>query len=342
MAVKEFYNGQFIITKDTAWNFTLGNRNAGKSFFFKMYCIKRFLEHKELFCLLHRKVDDVKLTSPGFFFDVLDIKYKDKSMVFKPATNGFGRFYLDGELCGYSLCIKNYVSYKKMAELQAVCTILFDEFLSEDGDYLKNEVDMVRNIYSTIARGGGEHIRSNVRMFFISNTVSMINPYFDSFEEIGNTFKRNPATKKLKGSEFTLEIYANMDAMEAIANTGFGKSIAGTKYGLYAMNNSFYCDNNKFVEVVKGVKDYIFTFVIGGKEYALYDSLSKGLAYISTQVDPTRTKYVFDNEDHDINYLMFSRHENTLKGLKKLYEKGAVRFESLDCKVAFLTLVNIN
>lgn len=337
--IKEFYNGQFVMTKNKPWNFLLGNRNAGKSFFFKMYVLKRFLQNKELFCLLHRKVDDVKLTSPGFFYDVINLKYPDKVMVFKPSTNGFGRFYLDGVLCGYSLCIKNYVSYKKMAELQAVCTIIFDEFLSEEGEYLKNEVDAVRNIYSTIARGGGEHIRENVRMFFISNTVSVINPYFDAFPDIKRRMRYN--TKKLIGEDYVLELYLNTDAMEAIQNTSYGKSLEGTSYGAYIMNNNFYCDNNKFIEIIEGEKEYLFTFCLGGKDFAIYDSFKKGVAYISTKIDPTRTKYVFDNEDHDINYLMFSRHENTLKGLRKLYEKGAVRFESLDCKIAFLALVNI-
>ena len=342
---KEFYNGQFVMTKNKPWNFLLGNRNAGKSFFFKMLCLKRFYAGKEqkndknLFCLLHRKVDDVKLTSPGFFYDVIDIKYPDKVMIFKPSTNGFGRFYIDGELCGYSLCIKNYVSYKKMAELQRVTTIIFDEFLSEDGDYLKNEVDAVRNIYSTIARGGGKHIREDVQMFFISNTVSTINPYFEAFPDIKKRMRYN--TKKLIGDEYVLELYLNEDAMQAIANTDFGKSLENTEYGAYIMNNAFYKDNNKFIEKVSGVKDYVFTFVLGGKDFAVYECYSKGYMYISTQVDPTRQKFVFDNEDHNINYLMFSRHEDMLKGMKRLYEKSAVRFETLDCKIAFLALVNI-
>ena len=98
----EFYNGQFVMNKNKPWNFLMGNRNGGKSFFFKMLCIKTFLKGMEeknprcLFALFHRKVDDVKLTSPGFFDDVMELKYPEKTIVFKPSTNGFGRFYLDG------------------------------------------------------------------------------------------------------------------------------------------------------------------------------------------------------------------------------------------------------
>ena len=140
----KFYDGSYILSKNKVWNFTLGNRNAGKSFFYKQLLIKRYLKGIEegkkdcLFAIFHRKVEDVKLTSPGFFDDVMDIKFTDKVMTFKASSNGFGRFYLDGKICGYSLCIKNYVTYKKMAELQTVSNILFDEFLSEKGDYLQD------------------------------------------------------------------------------------------------------------------------------------------------------------------------------------------------------------
>lgn len=342
---KEFYNGQFVLTKHKTWNFLLGNRNAGKSFLFKNLCIKRFLQGKidknprNCFCLFHRKVDDVKLTSPGFFDDVLMLKYPDKVMTFKPSTNGFGRFYLDGELCGYSLCIKNYVSYKKMAELQRITTIIFDEFLSEDDDYLKNEVDAVRNIYSTIARGGGEHIRTDVQMFFISNTVSVVNPYFEAFPDIKKRMRYN--TRKLVGETYVLEMYMNEDAMNAIKSTEFGRSLEGTSYGAYIMNNDFYCDNNKFIEHVKGEKDYVLTYTLGGKDFAVYSSVIKGVLYISRKIDPCEQKFVFDNDDHDVNYLMFTRKENTIKGFKRLYEKGAVRFEDLDCKISFLALISV-
>jgi len=341
----EFYNGQFVMNKNKPWNFLMGNRNGGKSFFFKMLCIKTFLKGMEeknprcLFALFHRKVDDVKLTSPGFFDDVMELKYPEKTIVFKPSTNGFGRFYLDGVLCGYSLCIKNYVSYKKMAELQHIKYIIFDEFLSENGDYNKNEVDSVRNIYSTIARGGGEHIRKDVRMFFISNAVSTINPYFEAFPDIKKRLKFD--TKKLVGDDYVLERYYNADAVAAIRSTEYGKGLEGTKYGAYIMNNEFYCDNNKFIEHVKGVKNYMFTITVAGKDFALYECYSKGIVYVSTQIDETYQKYVFDNEDHDVNYLMFSKKESTVKALRKLYERSAVRFETLDCKMAFLALISV-
>ena len=343
--MSKFYDGSFILSKNKVWNFLLGNRNAGKSFYWKTYAIKKFLKGKEegrkdcKFALFHRKVEDVKLTSPGFFDDVMDIKFEGKTMTFKASSNGFGRFYLDGELCGYSLAIKNYVTYKKMAELQSVETIIMDEFLSERGDYLPGEVDMVRNIYSTIARGGGKFIRDNVRMYFISNTVSMVNPYFKEFPEIKESFKFN--TKRIVRDNFVLELAMNEDATKALSESKFGRSIEGTAYAQYALNNDFYLDNYKFVEKVGGMKDYVVTIIMNGNKFAIYQSLAKGFVYISPQVDNTHPQICIDNEDHDVNYLMIQQNETFWKNLARLYRKGCVRFQDLDCKIAFLALTSI-
>lgn len=343
--MNKFYDGSYIISKNKVWNFTLGNRNAGKSFYYKKLLLDRYFKGIEqgkkdcLFAIFHRKVEDVKLTSPGFFDDILDLKFSGKVMTFKASSNGFGRFYIDGVLCGYSLCIKNYVTYKKMSELQTVSNILFDEFLSEKSDYVSGEVDMVRNIYSTIARGGGQFIRDNVQMFFVSNTVSMVNPYFTAFPQIKESFKYN--TRRICRDDFVLELYMNDNATEALMSSKFGKSIEGTDYAAYALNNDFYNDNYTFVEKIGGVKDYIITYILNNEKFAVYESRSKGYIYISKSIDDTHKEICFDNEDHNINYLMIQKNEQFIKNLYRFYQRALVRFEDLDCKISFLSIINI-
>lgn len=341
-----FYDPSFILAHKRAWNFLLGTRVGGKSFGIKLNALTTFIDGKKdgrkdcLFALLNRKVDDVKLTSAGFFDDVLDIYFSNQdTMEFKMATNGFGRYYFNGELCGYSMCIKHYVRYKKMAELQTIENIIMDEFLSEDGDYLKGEVDMVRNIYTTIARGGGKFVRKNVYMYFISNTVSMHNPYFEQFPEIKRDFKFN--TKRLVREKFVLEIFHNENASKAIRESDFGKSIEGTEYASYIMDNKFYLDNTEFVEIVPGEKRYVMNVIMGGKYFAIYHSEKKSVFYVSEKVDKSRETICFDNADHDINYIMVAQNESMIKHFKKLYQYNCFRFENLSCKIMFLTMIKM-
>lgn len=53
--------------------------------------------------------------------------------------------------------------------------ILFEEFVSEDGMYIRNEWQRFNSVISTITRNRG------AKVFLIGNTVSRFNPYFENF-----------------------------------------------------------------------------------------------------------------------------------------------------------------
>ena len=53
--------------------------------------------------------------------------------------------------------------------------ILFEEFVSEDGVYIRNEWQRFNSVISTITRNRG------CKVFLIGNTVSRFNPYFENF-----------------------------------------------------------------------------------------------------------------------------------------------------------------
>lgn len=53
--------------------------------------------------------------------------------------------------------------------------IVFEEFVSEDGIYIRNEWNRFNSVISTITRNRG------AKVFLIGNTVSRFNPYFENF-----------------------------------------------------------------------------------------------------------------------------------------------------------------
>ncbi len=53
--------------------------------------------------------------------------------------------------------------------------IIFEEFVSEDGVYIRNEWQRFNSVISTITRNRG------AKVFLIGNTVSRFNPYFENF-----------------------------------------------------------------------------------------------------------------------------------------------------------------
>lgn len=344
MENNKFYKPERIADNPRPFNFTMGNRNAGKSFGWKKFVIENFLKNKDKtkyckFMFMYRDVGDVKLVSPYIFDDVLNIYFPDLNITFKKIADGYGEYKINGELAGFAIAIKKYITFKRMPILQEVEWGLMDEFLVEDGKYIQNEFDIVRNLYQTCARGNGETIRSNCHFVFISNTVSMVNPYFSAFPEIKASFKFN--TRKIIRDSFLLEMVLNEKTMEDIKNSEFGKAIEGTKYGLYALNNDFYNDNTKFIEKVKGKKTYVYTYVMAGQSFGVYRCDAQGLFYISRSVDKNAPIFVFDNDDHDVNFIFLQQRETYIKVLDNMYRRDCVRFEDLDCKMSFLTLTGL-
>lgn len=345
--MNKFYDPSSILHHKRAWNFLLGNRGAGKSFGFKKYLLDTFIKNKDTrkdckFLILFRKVDDVKLSASGFFSDILASKYFEPTdtMEYKAIVNGIGRFYFNGELCGYAASVKLYQRIKSMPEMYGIIeNVVYDEFLSEEGDYLTNEVNMIRNIYTTIARGGEGGMRNNVYMFFISNTVSMINPFFKEFPEIKSSMKFN--TKRLVRETFQLEICYNQNIVDTILSTNFGKSLDGTAYGQYVLDNTFFNDNNKFIEKIQGQKNYIVTMRICNFRFAVYEQRQTGIYYISEKVDPSFQEICLDNQSFDVNFIMVDKNEEFIKFMKKMYQRDCVRFENLDCKISFLTMTKL-
>lgn len=354
MKANKFYDGSFILSKleGHSFFFSLGNRGAGKSFFYKTFLIKQHLKAKEegrwdnKFAIMFREVNTISLCANGFFDDVMRIKFPGHTMKFKyHRAEGYGEYFLDDneESCGFALNLKHFQKYKLMtARLQPISWILQDEFLSENNQYLSNEIDAVMSIFQTVNRGGGDgNATRDLKWFFVANTVSIHNPYFnaDIFSDIKKCMKQN--TKKIVRDSYVFELIYKEQVREELMATSFGQLIANTEYGTYALENSWYNDNYKFVEKLDGQKDYVITLLIAKQKFAVYECRDKGLIYISKKVDNTHTICCLDNDDHDVNYIMIQKNENFLKNIVRLYKLGAVRFEDLDCKIAFLTITQI-
>ena len=133
----------------------------------KKLAIKRFLKTGKQFIYLRRyktEFDDFK----NFFNDIMD-EFPDTTFEVKGK-----KIYIDGELAGYGIPLSTALT-KKSVSYERVELIGFDEFVIDSKviHYLSNEVDAFLEFYETVAR-----TRDNVRVLFLSNAVSVVNPYF--------------------------------------------------------------------------------------------------------------------------------------------------------------------
>lgn len=328
----KFYDGNKLLSYNKTFNFSLGNRSTGKSFFWKCFCINKWLKCRRKFIYIRRydnELDYVKNWFDDVAFKFPDLEFKvDKDM-----------FYINDEVCGYAVALS--IAYKlKGVSFVDVDLLFYDEFLSETSRYLKREVDMAMGFYQTVSRGDGKVIRPEVKFIFVANSVSVNNPYFN---DLGIVIKSNSCYTK--GNGYVVEIYQNDEIKNEIEDSDFGKLIKGTKYGNYALNNAFYLDDNTYIEPMKSGYKYYMTLRYYGKDYAVYLNDNEGLFHINQKVDNSYPfKYCFTTSDHAINYILIEKKKKTpkLNLLRFGYENGCVRFDSPKSKAMFYDVMNYN
>lgn len=337
----EFYSGYKILSYGTAWIFLIGNRNGGKSFFWKEYAVKRFIKAGEQFIYIRRYKNDLKRTAKNFFNDIA-FKFKGHKLQYRN-----GEYWIDGKLAGLTMALTE-VEKNKSNSLPEVKLLIFDEFLNSQGKYIggrsgQEEVEACLNVYQTIARGNGEFIMDDVKMVFISNAMSIINPYFLYF---GIDRRIQPNTKFLRQENgkkgWALELYVNPDARDAVKESKFGDLIEGTEYGAMALDNEFFLDKKEFIEEPpKGVR-YQCTMIYAGKKFGLWADRLTNMFYCTEKVDPScKIVYSLDTDSHTSKSVLTNRSSAFFKAMDASYKNGQMRFSNQLAKNAVLIYLKL-
>lgn len=314
-----YWSPHDILSHNCLYNFSIGNRGAGKTFGSKAFVIKKFIETGAQFIYLRR----YKTEFDGFqnFFADVSHKFPDHEFEVKGKL-----LYIDGKIAGYGIALSTALT-KKSISYHLVETIIFDEFIIDKGHirYLSNEVTSFLEFYETVAR-----MRDNVRVLFLANAVSVVNPYF-------LFWNMKPKSKKrfTKFKHMIVEYIQNKEFIEAKYKTRFGQIIKGTTYGDYAIENQFLTDNLNFVEKKTGNARHEFSVVYNGHTYGFWSDYKIGLVYVSEDTDPyNKQVYTLSDIEHGPNLMLIKNVSKSflLKGAIQAYEGGFMRFEDLQIK----------
>lgn len=332
----KYYTATRALSYGTPFIYSLGNRSIGKTFDWTCRCINNWKRKRKKFIYMRRYDEDLKRVAPSFF-DNVQFKYPSDQFEVHGTGKSGTIFKINGEQAGISISLSTALKYKSVG-FADYDIILFDEFLPEDGRYLPNEVSTALNFYQSVARGYGEVIRKDVKFVFLANNVTMFNPYFIDLHILEQC---HPGTHYTCDPDraWVVEIINNEAVAEEIASTPFGKMIAKTKYGDYALKSAFYLDSNVFIEKPTGDNKYYCTLVSKGKKYGVYEYTKEGLFYISEKYDPKHPAvFSLTTDDHKPNYIMLYRNaQNGLFSLLKFaYDNACVRFQNGLCKAMFL------
>lgn len=325
-----YYNRNDLLSYNSLFNFVVGERGTGKTYQFKDWAISDFLKTGKQFVYVRRYKTEFKDIT-NFFDDIIN-KYPEHK--FRIDNR---KFYIDGKIAGFYIALSTAVTKKSVA-YPNVNKIGFDEFILEKSSihYLPNEVNAFLGLYETIARD-----RENVRVMFMANSVTLINPYFLFFDLQVDKSKR---FWTFKNNDLIVELTDLQEFKAHKKETRFAKLIDGTDFSKYSIEGEFVNDNYEFIEKKSPNSYYMFTLIYKGDEIGVWCDGKEGLIYITNKVDSTYPlRYAITTNDHKPNMIVLSNKysRDKIKLLTKMYDYGCLRYETLKLKASMFEIFKL-
>ena len=319
-----FYNYDRIRSYNAIWNFIISNRGGGKTYGFKMIAIKNFLKNKKKFIYVRRY--KTELVDRNLFFD--DVKHNFPELEFKIQGH---TAYINGEVCGYFIALSTS-QQKKSISYPDVDLIGFDEFIVDKSAlrYLTNEVEIALDLYETVNRQRTG--KDKVKMFFMGNNISLVNPYFLFFDCIPKSTERFTVAKN---GQIVIELFTDEDFIREKKQSEFGELTKGTKYAEYSIENKSLRDNDEFILPRKPDDcKFIFSIYYMNQEVGFWLSKKDGIIYVDNKIVNTRFRFTLTKNDHKINYVMYNSLSTfpSFKEVVKYYQYGMLWFKNQQVK----------
>lgn len=333
-----WYSLDNIRSYNALFNFIILLRGVGKTYAFKKFGIDRAIKHGEMFLYLRRTEVELKDAMDSYTRDVAKEFPKYDFRIFRnslqyniPDPENEGQYLDSWKTAGYFAYLSNG-RRKKSVSYEGVKYMAFDEFLVPVGDkyakYLPDEVTVFFEFYETVAR------MRDVQVFFLSNAMSTINPYFLFFK------LRLPRAKNgicRITDETVIEYHDNKEYREAKSQTRFGKVIAGTRFEKYAVENEFVDENYDFVKRKPREAYYRFTLSINEKDFGVYKVPRAEEWYISEDVNNKHTiRYKYKTNSAGYRTFKTRKAIPQVGRLITAFECGGVWFDSLAVKTIML------
>lgn len=186
----KYYELDNILSKNAHFNFIIGERSNGKTTAVLRHIIKDYYETGRRGMIIRQMEEDIK----GYRATALFAAINSGGMV-EELTEGvyhsvkcfrrsyyLGRENEDGEMKYESEPFAQLVSlsqadHNKSISFPNVGTIVYDEFMRQGGQMLKDELEKFDSILSTIVRE-----KAMATIFLVANTVSWNSPYFKKYK----------------------------------------------------------------------------------------------------------------------------------------------------------------
>lgn len=326
----KWYDYGPVLSRNAVYNFVCGSRGTGKTYGAKRRAIRSAIHKGEEFILVRRYHDEVKAAKDAFF---TDIQHEFPDYLLR--INGYKAEWKRPDektwkTMGYFVALSKTQQLKGVSYAK-VTTIIFDEFLVDKGviRYLPNEVRVFNDFYSTVDR-----YQERVRVLFLSNSVSIMNPYFIEYDiqisadtEWISKYDGFMVVHLPKDEEFKQEVY----------KTRFGRFIAGTEYAEYAVDSHFLDNNPALIGKKPPTAAYKFTIETVSGTFSLWFDNEAGEPYFYVQSKrPARERILtMIPEQMSEEKTLLHPSDRLASRLRSAFKNGTLLFDSPTARNAF-------
>lgn len=330
-----YFDIQPVLSYNALISFILGERGCGKTFSCKKFCINDYLKNGHQFVYIRRYMSELENAMEGFFAQLQDAGiFKEYNFEIKTSKKSITKFLCNGEVIGFAIPL-SIANILKSSSFPKVKNIMFDEFMIDNGTYhyLRNEVVQFLDVIETVAR------LRDVRVFMLSNAISITNPYFNFFDL---TIPYGSEFKTFKNGTI-LVCYAKNEAYRKVKKESrFGKLIEGTEYAKYAIDNEFLRDSKSFISKRPKNTRVYSTVIANGQKYGIWRDWQNGFIFVSKKFDPSNPcVFAFDVNEHNENTILVkARSSSWFAPVITAYRQGRLYFESQKIKNNFMVVLN--
>ena len=271
---------------------------------------------------------------------------------------GFKLFYKDGNknIRVGTFAYLSIISNSRGVSLPLANTLVFDEFLSEEGS--EDNISPLTfkrfsSYVNTLFRLKGVN---EARIYLLANAITTDNIFFKLFKfELPKDNEEFSINKAL--TLYDEETKANVSLRTCLwvvqDDSKFVQkskvSLAGmiaqlSDYGEFAISNKFYLDDKECIiaqNEIKASLNFKINLWINDTEIGYYECFQNNFVYFGKPQSTGKT-YVFNNlkEATKENHFALSKKSTIVKGILKLYTQKLLAFDSIETKNRILYLLN--
>ena len=299
-----WYDAPADIKKGYIFNFVIGGRGIGKTY----GLLKDTIENETRFIYLRRSNTEIKICG------------REAGNPFKKLNDDLGTYYyIEGSeeisviryldeneekhTVGYAAALSTFANMRGV-DFSDIELIIFDEFVqhAENRRLLKDELESFLNFYETVNRNREMQGKPPVRVFFLSNAVSIASPILTGLgltKVIEKMIRKDKEYYYDDDRSIMLHLPYDQEFVQAKGETFLYKLTKGMAFSSHALQNMFAYDSffnvksknlAEYIPVCAYENIFIYKKKTAGEYYACY-ARADCPVYDSDSRDLFRRKY---------------------------------------------------